>query len=387
MIDLSVNLPILEAQHGVVRCALAAAFADENSVRRTALGGALEVDTTTRSILSEGLARSGWRPAPEMLVLAPGAKHALAAALEATVPRGGILGVEVLSYPTVRVIAAELGIRCRPLAMDDGGIRPDAVLEAHVQEPLAAVYLQPTLHNPLGMTMSAARRRQVAEAVSRCGILAIEDTVFEFLCPDAPPPLAAFAPKSTVLIDSLSKRLSPGLNLGFAVAPDEDLGRRIHEVLDARRWEPAGLAVTSARTLMATGVLTQIVQGKRSDAALRNAQARRSLAGREVEGHAGAYHLWLSVPAWPSAAAFAAAAAAEGVLVAPADGFHFAATAPPKAVRIALGGIPLEVLESALGLVADLAGRPPGGGRKPSVPRPARPVPGRGRPHNLGPDT
>ncbi len=49
-------------------------------------------------------------------------------------------------------------------------------------------------------------------------ILAIEDAVYAFLA-DGPPPLAVLAPERSVVIDSLSKRLSLGLTVGFIIAP------------------------------------------------------------------------------------------------------------------------------------------------------------------------
>ncbi|NEE14006.1 PLP-dependent aminotransferase family protein, partial [Streptomyces sp. SID7499] len=63
-----------------------------------------------------------------------------------------------------------------------------------------------------------------ADTLLTSGIDAIEDAVWAFLRDDAPP-LASRAAERTVLVDSLSKRLSPGLSLGFAVAPAAAAGR------------------------------------------------------------------------------------------------------------------------------------------------------------------
>jgi len=62
----------------------------------------------------------------------------------------------------VEGIAARLGITLVPLAMDGHGLRPDALLKAHRATPLRGVYLQPTLHNPLGVSMDAERRQEIA---------------------------------------------------------------------------------------------------------------------------------------------------------------------------------------------------------------------------------
>ena len=42
----------------------------------------------------------------------------------------GRCGVEALTYPFIKGIAARLGVSLVPLAMDEGGLRPDAVQKA-----------------------------------------------------------------------------------------------------------------------------------------------------------------------------------------------------------------------------------------------------------------
>ena len=92
----------------------------------------------------------------------------LAAALAAVVPSGGRCGVEALTYPFIKDIAARLGVTLVPLAMDEEGVRPDAVQKAHREAHLSALYIQPTIQNPLGMTMPPARR--AGRSTWRCAI-------------------------------------------------------------------------------------------------------------------------------------------------------------------------------------------------------------------------
>ncbi len=75
------------------------------------------------------------------------------------VPRGGRCGVEPLTYPFIKGIAARLGISLVPLAMDESGVRPDSVQKAHREGHLSALYIQPVIHNSLGMTMSPGASR------------------------------------------------------------------------------------------------------------------------------------------------------------------------------------------------------------------------------------
>ena len=120
-------------------------------------------------------------------------------------------------------IAARLGIALVPLAMDAEGVRPEAILQAHRATPLSGLYLQPTLQNPLGATMGPDRRAAIAAVLARTGLTAIEDTVYGFLSDAAP--IAALAPARTILVDSLSKRVMPGLTIGLIASPPDLVDR------------------------------------------------------------------------------------------------------------------------------------------------------------------
>src|SRR5204862_2156385 len=133
------------------------------------------------------------------------------------VPSGGRCGVEALTYPFIKDIAARLGVTLVPLSMDEHGVRPDAVAKAHRESHLSALYVQPTIQNPLGMTMPAARRADLLRVVEKLDLTVIEDSVYGFLSDEAP--LAAMAPDRCVVLDSLSKKVAPGLALGFIVSP------------------------------------------------------------------------------------------------------------------------------------------------------------------------
>jgi len=54
------------------------------------------------------------------------------------------------------------------------------------------------------MTMSSARRADLLRVVEKLNLPIIEDNVYGFL--DDEPPLAALAPDSCLVIDSLSRR-------------------------------------------------------------------------------------------------------------------------------------------------------------------------------------
>src|SRR5262249_20192755 len=132
----------------------------------TALRQATSVGTPQlRAVAAAYLAQGAWSPSPDQFVFTGNGRQSIAAALATVVPPGGRCGVEALTYPFIKGIAARMAISLVPLAMDDDGVRPDAIQKAHREAVLSAIYVQPAAQNPLGMTMSAARRAEFLRVV------------------------------------------------------------------------------------------------------------------------------------------------------------------------------------------------------------------------------
>ncbi|MBL8949217.1 MAG: PLP-dependent aminotransferase family protein [Myxococcaceae bacterium] len=102
----------------------------------------------------------------------------------------------------------------------------------------AVWYVMPAVHNPYGWSMSAARRAQALTA----GII-IEDDAYADLYFDGRPrrPLLADAPHKTFSIGTFSKTVSPGLRVGWLVAP-QPWRARLREAKARRDLQAGGLA-------------------------------------------------------------------------------------------------------------------------------------------------
>ncbi|WP_433188582.1 PLP-dependent aminotransferase family protein [Actinoallomurus sp. CA-150999] len=303
-----------------------------------------------REAAAATLARPGWTPDPGRVLIAGNGRQAIAAALAALVPAGDRVGVEELTYPLVKGIATRLGITLVPLAMDESGVLPEAIRSAG---PLRAVYLQPTLHNPLGVTMPECRRAEVAAALCDLGVYAVEDAIYAFLRDD-PPPLAALAPERVIVVDSLSKRVAPGLTVGFAVPP-EAIGDRVASALRSGGWTASRFAVEAATRWLTDGTARTLQEIKRRDAAARQRLVREHLAGFAVEADPQAFHCWWRLPDPWRADTFVAAAARRGIAVTPGAAFTVVVSRAPNAVRLALSAPPIDTLAAALETLAALA--------------------------------
>lgn len=305
-----------------------------------------------RAVAARFLARDGYAPDPDGILFTGNGRQALAAALAALAPPGERIGCEPLTYPVVKGIAARLGIALVPLPMDAEGVRPEAVLQVHRAQPLAGLYLQPTLQNPLGATMGLGRRAEIAALSAETGLTVVEDAVYGFLS-DAVP-VAALAPERTILIDSLSKRVMPGLTIGLIASPPALVDRLAASVRQGG-WTAMGLPLAAGVHWMSDGSAARLALAKRADAAARQALAREALAGLSVRGDPSAYHLWLELPETWRAEAFAAAALRRGIALIPAASFAVSPGYAPNAVRLALAVPARDDLARALGELRRLA--------------------------------
>lgn len=349
-VDLDLNFPTVPEQEALLTASLAqlAQRADERALLfapASALGSA-----ALRGVAATFLARSGWTPDPDSLLFAGSGKQALAATIAALVPAGERLGVEALTYPFVKGLAGQLGIRLVPLAMDGEGLVPEALVAQQRQAPLRALYLQPTLHNPLGISMSRERRTRLAALLRDDHLFAVEDGIYAFL-DDRYQPLKALAPERVVLVDSLSKRLSPGLTVGFVMAPAAER-EAIARALHTGAWVAPAFAQAAAGRWMADGTASRIVAAKRRAAQERQALAARRLSGFALTGDPHAFHGWLSLPEPWRAESFVAAAARRGIAVTPASAFTVMPGHGPNAVRLALSTASVDLLDAALAQLA-----------------------------------
>jgi DNA-binding transcriptional MocR family regulator len=343
-IDLEFNYPTLPTQSALIAKSLQGLERPESL--DIALRQATSVGTPmARNIAATFLSRQDWSPKPEQLAFTANGRQSIAAALAALVPTGGRCGVEALTYPFIKGIAARLGVILVPLAMDEAGVRPDAVQKAHREAHLTALYIQPTIQNPLGMTMPPARRSDVVRVVEKLGLVVIEDAVYGFL--DDAPPLAALAPDRCVVLDSLSKKVAPGLTLGFIVSPLR-LRESILASIRSGGWTVAGYAFAAGQRLMSDGTASELVRLKRIDAHQRQQMAADRLSGFAIQANDKAYHLWLTLPSHWRSQTFVAAAARRDIALTPSTTFAATPGHAPNAVRLALAAPTMEQLDVGL---------------------------------------
>lgn len=269
------------------------------------------------------------------VVVCPGAQSALAALILATTQPGDVVLTEPLVYPGLPLAARQLGRRVETVEVDADGMRPDALEAACREHGARLVYLNPTLQNPTAHTMPEPRRLDIAKTAARCNATIVEDDPYWLFAHDAPTPIARLMPQRACYLSTLSKCLSPGLRTAFVVLPDSLDEAAFVAALRSFSLMSAPMTAALATQWIHDGSAAQLLAGVREETAARQRLAAQTLAGSACA--TSGIHVWHTLPGYWAAENLAAAARAEGLVVAPSTAFQSGERAP-NAIRISLGG-------------------------------------------------
>ncbi|GAA0771745.1 PLP-dependent aminotransferase family protein [Roseibium denhamense] len=305
------------------------------------------------------LGGSGLFPERKHILIAPGAQAALAAILAQLAQRGDTIACEAITYPGIRSLCAQMGLRLQGIATDVDGVVPEAFEDTCRKDQPKALYLNPTLQNPTCCTIPQERRVQLAKIADRFQVPIIEDDPYSQLDPKAPPPLATTAPELTWHISSLSKCVSAGLRIAYIVPPDKQAGWQLSRAMRTSHVMPAPFTVALATDWIQKGIATRLRDFVRTESMARQASAAKALQGQRYSANPNGFHLWLElVHGWTGAAL---ANQSPLRLLGPASAEAFCVdAAAPAAVRLCLGGPTSRgEIANALDALAGLLGASP----------------------------
>jgi DNA-binding transcriptional MocR family regulator len=279
---------------------------------------------------------------PERTFLTEGGHHGSLLSMLAMGLAGQPLAVDASAYTGAIEQARCLGSPLLGCTVDAEGMIPASLHDqctraAAAGKPAKAIYLIPTVHNPLGCVASLARRTALVEIARTFDLMILEDDAYGYMAPDAPPPIATLAPERTFYIRGLSKSYAPAARAGFLVAPEQFAA----QLWTAIKNTVTGVSLVHARaasSLIADGALDRVIAEKNIEGLARNAAARALLADASLwPGAPAAWHLWVNLPAHITPQSFEQHMLDRGVLL--SGGNWFAATPnAPNGFRLALGG-------------------------------------------------
>ncbi len=195
--------------------------------------GATEGYAALRTQLSQHMHSKGVQVAPEGLIVTTGSQQELDLIGKTMISPGDKVIVEAPTFLATIQCFRLYGAQLLGAPIDADGVDVDQ-LEAMVREHRPKlVYLIPTFGNPSGATLSLERRRRILALAQETQTLIVEDDPYGELYFDQPPPpsllaLSAEVPGSRDYLaycGSLSKILSPGLRVGWMIAPEALLAK------------------------------------------------------------------------------------------------------------------------------------------------------------------
>ncbi len=283
------------------------------------------------------LDQNGLPQDPARLAIAPGSHAAIHAILSQLADPGLTVLCEDLTYPGIRAIAAQLGLRLIGVPSDESGIQTQTLSELIIAHRPVALYLNPTLQNPTTRTMPAQRRREVAAVLQMHDLPLIEDDAYLFTAQDAPAPISSHLPGLAWHVMGLSKLLGAGLRLAYVSVPTRGQMASFAQALRAQNVMASPLSLALAGRWIQDGTATALQAFLRSEARARQNMAARILPDLSLTAAPEAYNVWLTLPQDTSRAEILSRLQGAQIGVMPSDAFCTLET-PPEALRICLGG-------------------------------------------------
>ncbi len=301
----------------------------------------------------------GLEATADQIVPTMGGQHGLLCTLMALLRPGELLLTEALTYMPIHAIAERLGLHTATIAIDAGGVIPEAFAEFCTQSRPKAFYLTPTLQSPTTVTLSGQRRKAIAQIAEQHDVIIIEDDVFAPLKENRPTPIACLAPNNTVYVTSLSKAVAPGLRVGFLQAPAR-LTPALRNAVNLSVWMTPPMTMEVAARLINDGTAAQLTRQQRAAAENRQSLAKSILTDIEFIADPQGFHLWIPLPEDWRADTFQAQCASHGVLVNEGRSFAPRAADAPEAIRVCLSHEADETrVEQGLRTLANLIQLPP----------------------------
>jgi GntR family transcriptional regulator/MocR family aminotransferase len=319
----------------------------------------------------------GFAPDTGRVIVTGGTAEALSLLAEALGPRPRI-AVENPGYRSGRRALASASAQLVPIALDEHGLRLDALAAAHARHPLAAVSVTPSHQYPSGAVMPIGRRHELLEWAAAEGVVVIEDDYdSEFRHHGAPLPALAAIDRAGVVvhIGSFSKVLNPQLRCGYLVVPPD--GPAAGAVRRARLARGAVVATPTQHALawlMRTGALRRHVARLRREYTHRRAlvaDALSGLPGVTVAALAGGLHAAVQWHDERDERAVVADIRRRGVIVAPLSLYAVEGSGlETRGFVLGYGPVSATTLATALAqIVAELSSRPAVQGDARSAPR------------------
>ena len=209
-----------------------------------------------REWIANSMSINGSQISPDQVLMVSGSQQGLDLLGKVLINEGSKVLVETPSYLGALQAFSVYGPEFVSLTTDDHGLVPSGVTE--VGEGASLLYALPNFQNPTGRTLSVERRFELVETCARMGIPLIEDDPYGSLSYKAEPlpRMLNMNPDGVVYMGSFSKVLTPGIRLGYVIAP-QVLARKLEQAKQATDLHTAQLTQMVVHEVIKDGFLQE----------------------------------------------------------------------------------------------------------------------------------
>ncbi|WP_256081686.1 PLP-dependent aminotransferase family protein [Massilia sp. YIM B04103] len=209
-----------------------------------------------RQWIADSLSTNGAKIVPEQVLMVSGSQQALDLLGKVLIDEGSRVLVETPSYLGALQAFSVYRPEFVSVDTDEHGLIPSSLDK--VAQGARLLYALPNFQNPTGRTLSAERRLELVESCARLGLPLIEDDPYGALSykGEPMPKMVAMNPEGVIYMGSFSKVLTPGIRLGYVVAP-LPLVRRLELAKQAADLHTAQLTQMVVHEVIKDGFLDQ----------------------------------------------------------------------------------------------------------------------------------
>jgi 2-aminoadipate transaminase len=209
-----------------------------------------------REWIADSLSIDGAKIIPDQVLMVSGSQQGLDLLAKTLIDEGSKVLVETPSYLGALQAFSVYQPEFVSVPTDDAGLLPEAVHK--VGQGARLLYALPNFQNPTGRSLSIERRISLVDTCAKMGLPLIEDDPYGALSynGDPLPKMLTMNPNGVIYMGSFSKVLTPGIRLGYVVAP-LPLTRKLEQAKQAADLHTAQLTQMVVHEVIKDGFLTQ----------------------------------------------------------------------------------------------------------------------------------
>lgn len=311
--------------------------------------GPSQGELALRQLISTHMNRLNVDCTADNILITNGAQQGIHLVSAALGNSGDAIAIEPQSYPGAFEVFAAQGLQMQDLNTDD---------------PAKLIYVTPTFQNPTGRVMPEPERRDILAMADRQGAFVIEDDPYQALRyeGDTVAPLIALDSAArgiencrVAYLGSFSKSVSPGLRLGWVVAP-RALIERLVLLKQTEDLQPSSLSQSILTAFLKSGFDDHIdslrshyrMRRDRFETALQVHLGNRAAWQRPE----GGFFFWLTLADHIDSHELLKTAAAQGVTFVPGAAFTPVDGNGKNCIRLSFSNVPLDRVDPAIARLA-----------------------------------